>query len=147
MADSLDYSDLLDDALRGVMARALERVARHGLPGEHHFYITFLIDHPGVRLSADIRARHDDELTIVIQNQFWDLETDAAGFSVGLAFGGKPQTVRIPFKAVSRFIDPSVKFALTFESRVGDADAEESRPDDGPAAADNVIALDNFREK
>jgi hypothetical protein len=105
------------------MVRAIRHVAAHGLPGEHHFYITFRTDHPGVTIPARLRAQYPQEMTIVLQHQFWDLAVDeAAGLlSVGLSFGGVGSTLRIPLAAISGFVDPHVRMSMLFHSAATDA--------------------------
>lgn len=166
MADtSLRYDRMVEDALRGVVRDTLTLTARQGLVGDHHFYITFRTRHPGVRLPEHIKARHPDEMTIVLQHQFWGLEVTDELFEVTLSFSGVSERLRIPFAAISGFADPSAKFGLQFQV-VGEdgeveeedeasellpaqaAPAEEAR---APAAAGSddgkVVALDAFRKK
>lgn len=116
----LPYDRWTEEALRQVVVRALDHVAREGLPGGHHFYITFRTDHPGVELPPRLRAQYPQEITIVLQHQFWDLRLDeAAGLvSVGLSFGGVPTTVVVPFASITAFADPEIRFALQFRSAV-----------------------------
>ncbi len=110
----LPYEQWTEAALLRVVAQALAYVALHGLPGEHHFYLTFRTDYPGVALPPRLRAQYPQEMTIVLQHQFWDLRTDEEGFSVGLSFGGVPSMLRVPFAAISAFADPSVRYGLRF---------------------------------
>jgi hypothetical protein len=168
MTDTLDYDLMVDNALRGVMVSALELVSREGLPGEHHFYITFRTDHPRARVGDDLRAKYSEEITVVMQHQFWDLAVDDKGFTLGLSFNQVPQTLYIPFAAVTAFVDPSVKFGLQFRPQAANdlADDESTgtavpqqqpteaphqiQPTDGEAPdadSDNVVALDHFRKK
>ncbi len=114
--DLMRYDRLVEGALRGVMIEALRRAAQRGLPGGHHFYITLRTDHPGVRLGADLKARHPEELTIVLQHRFRNLEVGDAAFEVSLSFDNAWQTLVVPFEAVMTFTDPSVKFALQFRA-------------------------------
>ncbi len=114
--DLMRYDRLVEGALRGVMVEALRRVAESGLPGGHHFYITFRTDHPGVRLRADLKARHPEEMTIVLQRRFRDLRIGDAAFEVSLSFDSAWQTLVVPFDAVTAFADPSVKFGLQFRA-------------------------------
>ncbi len=155
--DEMNYDVLAQDALRGVIRSALERAASpDGIPGEHHFYITFKTRAPGVSVPPDVSAKYPDEMTIVLQHQYWDLTVEHDMFSVMLKFGGMPKVLTMPYTAVTRFYDPSVKFLLQFEAPevaeepVADiADAPkhvESRPisdDNGP----KVVSLDQFRKK
>jgi uncharacterized protein len=112
--DHIRYDLLTQDALRGVIRTVLTDVAVKGLPGEHHFFITFDTRVDGVRMSARLKASYPDEMTIVLQHQFWDLTVGEDDFDVGLAFNGIPERLHIPFKAVKAFMDPSVQFGLQF---------------------------------
>jgi hypothetical protein len=125
--DHLRYDLLAQDALRGVVRRVLTDAAREGLPGDHHFYISFKTQHPGVRISSRLAEKYPDEITIVLQHQFWDLSVTDAGFEVGLSFGNAPEKLVVPFDAISGFFDPSVQFGLKFEvltAELEDAEAE-----------------------
>lgn len=113
--DQIRYDLLAQDALRGVVRRVLMDVARDGLPGEHHFFISFDTRVPGVRLSTRMREKYPEDMTIVLQHQFWDLLVTENGFEVGLSFGGVPERLLVPFAALKGFFDPSVKFGLQFE--------------------------------
>lgn len=116
MADDLIRYDILaQEALRGVMRKVLSEVARTGLPGNHHFFITFLTTAPGVRISSRLRERYPEQMTIVLQYQFWDLKVSEAGFEVGLSFADIPERLEVPFSAVRGFYDPSVNFELEFD--------------------------------
>lgn len=166
--DKIGYEDLMQEALRGVVRAALQEAASpRGLPGKHHFYITFRTHAPGVIIPEHLRARYPDEMTIVLEHQFWDLEVYADRFRVILKFSGQPHPITIPLKAITRFFDPSVKFGLQFEMQ-GEADearmasgdtvqggaapqqapAQETQPkassDGGPSS---VVSLDAFRKK
>jgi len=114
--DLLRYDILVQDALRGMVRDILVAAARKGLPGDHHFFITFDTTAEGVRLSERLRERYPEEMTIVLQHQFWDLKVTDEGFEVGLSFSGVPERLVVPFAAVSGFADPSVQFALQFET-------------------------------
>jgi len=130
--DHIRYDILAQDALRGVVRRVLMDAAKNGLPGEHHFYISFDTRAEGVRLSPRMRAQYPEEMTVVLQHQFWDLEVTEAGFEVGVAFGGVPERLAVPFAAIKGFFDPSVQFGLQFQQ---DAGAEESsQPQEDTAA-------------
>lgn len=120
--DHIRYDLLVQDALRGVVSRVLAEVAREGLKGDHHFFISFRTGAPGVRLSSKMREQYPQEMMIVLQHQFWDLVVGEQAFEVGLSFHGDPETLVIPFTAVTGFFDPSVDFALKIES---DAEAGE----------------------
>lgn len=149
--DLIGYDRIVEDALRGVVREALTRAAADGLPGEHHFYVTCRTAAPGVVVPRSLRQQYPEEVTIVLQHQFWDLAVDRESFSVTLSFGGVQERLDIPFDAITGFADPSVRFALRFKPAPA-ADADRDRTD-GPAfveadaAAADVIVLDRFREK
>jgi uncharacterized protein len=113
--DHIRYDVLARDALRGVLRRVLTDAGEHGLPGEHHFFITFLSTADGVKLSPRLLAQYPEEMTIILQHQFWDLVVTEDRFEVGLSFGGIPERLVIPFAAIKSFLDPSVQFGLQFE--------------------------------
>lgn len=115
--DHIRYDILAQEALRGVMRKVLMEVARTGLPGNHHFFITFMTGAPGVRISTRLRERYPEQMTIVLQYQYWDLKVTDAGFEVGLSFADVPEKLEIPFSAVRGFYDPSVSFELEFDVR------------------------------
>lgn len=123
--DYIRYDILAQAALRGVVRTVLADVAKKGLPGEHHFKITFATAAPGVRLSERMRGQYPDAMTIVLQHQFWDLTVDDDGFEVGLSFAGVPERLAVPFDAVTAFFDPAVQFGFQFETLDKQA-AEES---------------------
>jgi hypothetical protein len=114
--DHIRYDVLAQAALRGVMRTVLADVAKKGLPGEHHFKITFSTLAPGVRLSERMRAQYPETMTIIMQHQFWDLHVDDTAFEVGLSFGGVPERLAVPFDAVTAFYDPAVQFGFQFEA-------------------------------
>ncbi|MEC7266854.1 MAG: ClpXP protease specificity-enhancing factor SspB, partial [Pseudomonadota bacterium] len=116
MTDTLDYQTMTHNAMMSIVRDALQSVAKDGLPGEHHFYITFAPQHPGVDMPDDLRARQGDEMTIVLQHQFENLSVSDLGFQVDLAFDGVLQTIRIPFATILAFFDPSVEFGLRFST-------------------------------
>src|SRR5262245_55255944 len=131
--DHIRYDILAQDALRGVVRRVLMDAAKNGLPGDHHFYISFDTRAEGVRLSPRMRAQYPEEMTVVLQHQFWDLEVTETGFEVGVSFGGVPERVAVPFAAIKGFFDPSVQFGLQFQE---DTRAEEApQPEESTAAA------------
>jgi hypothetical protein len=132
--DHIRYDILAQDALRGVVRTVLADVAKHGLPGEHHFYITFKTRAEGVRLSPRMLAQYPQEMTIVLQHQFWDLVTTEDGFEVGLSFGGIPERLSISFAAIKGFYDPSVEFGLQFEE-IGASTAEKPAEQVGQGVA------------
>ncbi len=157
--DLMGYDKLVEDALRGAMVTALRRAAEQGLPGDHHFYISFRTGDPGVDIGDQLKATHPEEMTIVLQHQYWDLEVGDRAFSVALSFNQMRQTLTVPYAAVTAFADPSVKFGLQFQ---GGAEAGRTAPRIEPAeppAADDtadsapsqptadVVALDSFRKK
>jgi hypothetical protein len=122
--DHIRYDVLARDALRGVLRRVLTDAAEHGLPGEHHFFITFLSTADGVKLSPRLLAQYPEEMTIILQHQFWDLVVTEDRFEVGLSFGGIPERLVVPFAAIKNFLDPSVQFTLQFDP--SDAAIEEA---------------------
>jgi uncharacterized protein len=128
--DHIRYDVLARDALRGVLRRVLTDAAAHGLPGEHHFFITFISKAEGVKLSPRLLAQYPDEMTIILQHQFWDLEVGEDRFEVGLSFGGIPERLGVPFSAIKSFFDPSVQFGLQFEP----TEAAGETPTNLPAA-------------
>ncbi len=154
---SINYELLVEDALRNVVRGALSIVQHAGLPGETHFYITFQTDHPDVGMEAGLRAANQDEMTIVLQHQFWDLEVGPENFSVTLSFSGRQQSLTIPFAAVTHFTDPSIGFSLQFKA--GEADNDSQAPvalpdapiEAVPAMAEDesadIVSLDAFRKK
>ncbi|MEH3118968.1 MAG: ClpXP protease specificity-enhancing factor SspB [Methylorubrum populi] len=123
--DLIRYDLLVQDALRGVVRKVLTDAARDGLSGEHHFYISFRTEAPGVRMSQRLREKYPQDMTIVLQHQFWDLGVTEHSFEVGLSFSGVPERLLIPFDALSGFFDPSVQFGLKFDLNEG-AEAEEA---------------------
>lgn len=127
MQDHIRYDILAQEALRGVIRKVLTEVAATGsLPGEHHFFITFLTNAPGVRISAYLREKYTEQMTIVIQHQFWDLKVTDSYFEIGLSFSDKPEKLHIPFSAIRGFYDPSVNFELEFDTMM--ADNEDGAP-------------------
>lgn len=154
--DPLDYHAMVQRALRGVLREALEVAAEQGLPGEHHFYLSFRTRAPGVVVPPFLRDRYPDEVTVVVQRQFWDLHVDDEGFSVTLAFDASRQRLGVPWEAVTAFIDPAAEFALRFEAaeegdggEEADGDAEGSDRD-AEGSADptaEVVNISQFRKK
>ena len=153
--DSLvPYPDLMERALRRVMRDALALAEKQGLPGDHHYYISFLTGHDGVTVPDRLRAQYTDEMTIVLQHQFWGLEAGDDGFSVTLSFGGRSERLTVPYDAVTAFVDPAVDFGLRFgQAADGDAEPETdaaAAADDGGDEADpdsaTVVTLDKFRK-
>ena len=149
MAEDLIRYDLLAQAaLRSVLRTVLADAAKKGLPGEHHFKITFATAAPGVRLSARMRAQYPESMTIILQHQFWDLAVREEGFEVGLSFGGVPEKLTVPFEAVTAFFDPAVQFGLQFApanaAPSGESDAAE--PAEAPAPAQKAADEANKSE-
>jgi uncharacterized protein len=170
--DYMNYNEIVEQALKGVVRESLERVAENGLPGEHHFYISFLSGFPGVIMPDSLRARYPEEITIVLQHEFWDLEITDIGFSVMLSFNNNREFLNVPWMAITGFADPSVQFGLQFKT-VEDGEMEdgnmstpsmpvefdeasgqddnaahrsETDEDAAPVSAD-VVELDHFRKK
>lgn len=139
--DHIRYDILAQEALRGVMRKVLGEVARTGLPGNHHFFITFLTGAPGVRVSSRLRERYPEQMTIVIQYQYWDLKVTDVGFEIGLSFSDIPEKLEIPFTAVRGFYDPSVNFELEFDVKPEgvEASAEEISEEETEAPAGGGI--------
>ncbi|KQT82617.1 Stringent starvation protein B [Methylobacterium sp. Leaf465] len=137
MADDLIRYDLLvQDALRGVVRKVLTDAAREGLAGEHHFYVSFRTEAPGVRMSQRLREKYPQDMTIVLQHQFWDLGVTEHTFEVGLSFSGVPERLLVPFDALTGFFDPSVQFGLKFDLSEGtETAAAEEDSEEAPAAA------------
>jgi len=132
--DLIRYDILAQDALRGVVRKVLSEVARTCIPGEHHFFISFATKAPGVRISSRLLAQYPEEMTIVLQHQYWDLSVTEHAFEVGLSFNNVPERLLVPFTALKGFADPSVQFGLQFDIAVR-SDAEKSDVPVAPAAA------------
>jgi hypothetical protein len=166
--DHIRYDILAQDALRGVIRKVLSEVAATGrLPGEHHFFITFLTGAPGVRISQLLKSKYPEQMTIVIQHQFWEMKVTDSSFEIGLSFSDIPEKLFVPFNAIRGFYDPSVNFELEFDVPLADGeelpDAEitaypvasektEEAPAAKPADGDekkpgSVVSLDAFRKK
>ena len=131
--DLIRYDILAQDALRGVVRKVLSEVARTGLPGAHHFFIKIATRAPGVRVSSRLLRDYPEEMTIVLQHQYWDLTVTEQAFEVGLSFDGTPERLLVPFTAVRSFVDPSVPFGLTFETAASAAAREAAASEDAPA--------------
>ncbi len=164
MKDLLRYDQMVETAMRGVVREALGRAADTGLPGAHHFYVTFKTKAPGVGLAPNLAAQYPDEMTIVLEHQFWDLRVGDHDFAVTLSFANKPEQLVIPFAAITAFADPSVKFGLQFQPLPPGQPAQQPQQ---PAAAQleggravkhkleavpaakpgAVVTLDSFRKK
>lgn len=170
--DQIRYDILAQDALRGVVRKVLTEVAKTGLPGDHHFFISFVTHAPGVRISERLLGQYEKEMTIVLQNQFWDLKVNDAGFQVGLSFDGHSELLEIPYSAIKGFFDPSVQFGLQFDvgeevdmeaegdveigsdndsaftaAEKPEAEATEGEATEEGETGDKVISLDSFRKK
>jgi hypothetical protein len=155
--DMLHYPTLIDQAMRGVVRDVLKRVQSSGLPGDHHFYISFSTTHPGVRISEQLKSRYPKEITIVLQHQFWDFKVEEQQFQATLSFGGVPEKLVVPYSALTAFADPSIKFGLQFQQSelaevtsldmddlLAVAEAVDGEDDEGSA---EIISLDSFRKK
>jgi uncharacterized protein len=139
--DHIRYDVLARDALRGVLRKVLSDAAVHGLPGEHHFFITFISTAEGVKLSPRLLAQYPDEMTIILQHQFWDLVVHEDRFEVGLSFGGIPERLVVPFSAIKSFFDPSVQFGLQFEpSDSAEPLTAKNLPSAAPSASSHPLA-------
>ena len=154
LPDSLiPYDEIVQEALRAVVGRVLGSIAESGgLPGEHHFYITFKAQAAGVDIPKRLVERFPDEMTIVIQHRFWDLKVGDDQFSVGLSFGGVPSTLTVPFGAVTEFVDPAVDFSLKFQANAPEPPEDHDEPDnDSPLTAEddgsNVVSVDFTKKK
>jgi len=159
--DTLRYDQMVEEALRGVVRRALSHVAEHGLPGPHHFYVTFDTTHPGVELSPTLRARYPKDMTIILQYQFWGLEVSDDLFFVTLSFNDRHERITVPFEAITAFADPGVKFGLRFETTEGEQGeqplgftpeasgltAVKNAEAEAEAESSKVVALETFRKK
>lgn len=163
--DHIRYDILAQDALRGVIRKVLSEVAATGsLPGDHHFFITFLTQAPGVRISQHLKARYPEQMTIVVQHQFWELKVTESLFEIGLSFSDKPEKLTVPFSSVRGFYDPSVNFELEFDVATAEEEeqnaeitaypvaaieegAEQIDKTDGDKPPASVVSLDAFRKK
>ena len=136
MNDRFHYDALVDDALRSVVRRVLTQVAEKGLPGSHHFYISFRSTDPGVELPEYLRAKYPEEMTIVLQHQYWDLILEPDSFEVTVSFNKQQERIKVPFAALSAFVDPSVRFGLQFDRKDKAQAADKAQTSDvGTAAA------------
>jgi uncharacterized protein len=159
--DQMRYDLLTQDAMRSVVRGALTRVQKDGLPGEHHFFITFVTTAPGVEISDVLIGRYPQEMTIVLQHQFWGLDVEENKFAVGLTFNKIPEKLVVPFAAIKGFFDPSVQFGLQFpiegqtaldfelplDAEAPDLERDVAEADVGDEAPGEVVSLDTFRKK
>ena len=147
MARSIDYGNLMHRAMRGLIQTVLRDVAKNGLPGSHHFFITFDTTVEGVQMADWLRNRYPGEMTIVIQHWFDNLTVSDEGFTITLNFGDNPEPMVIPFDAVRTFVDPSVEFGLRFETHEDEEDEEDDPEDDPPPQDAQIVRLDKFRKQ
>ena len=146
--DGFNYEEMVQESLRNVVREALDVAAVEGLPGAHHFYISFKTDYPGVQLADYLKERHPEEMTIVVQHQYWGLEVDENGFYITLSFSDSQERIYVPFHALLSFMDPYAKFGLQFTplpfiEHPPEVSQGPSTTDNG----DNIITLDKFRKK
>ncbi|AYF02001.1 hypothetical protein PY32053_02400 [Paracoccus yeei] len=156
MARGIDYGGMMHRAMQRLIADVLDAVAREGLPGDHHFFITFDTRDPDVEMADWLRERYPEEMTIVIQHWFDSLEVRPEGFTITLNFGDSPEPLYIPFDALRTFVDPSVEFGLRFETQVEDDEDEDEDEDDAsdggegaedaPKGGGEVVSLDKWRK-
>ncbi len=154
MADEIDYGNLMHNAMRSLIQDVLAEVKKNGLPGEHHFFITFDTNHADVEMVSWLKDRYPTEITVVMQHWYDDLEVRDDGFSVTLNFGDTPEHLVIPYEAILTFVDPSVEFGLRFETNEEDEETDEQKPtvskesnkDDTKKETGQVVSLDNFRK-
>jgi len=156
MDSGIDYGNLMHHAMRGLIRQVLDRIAADGLPGAHHFFITLNTQHPDVQMAEWLRVRYPDEITIVIQHWFENLDVDDEGFAITLNFGNQPEPLYVPFDAISTFVDPSVEFGLKFETQLESDDEDDDDEFEAPMEhvedpaeehkAGEVVSLDQFRK-
>ncbi|MCA0872160.1 ClpXP protease specificity-enhancing factor SspB [Seohaeicola saemankumensis] len=156
MSRDIDYGNLMHQAMRGLIKTVLRDVAKNGLPGAHHFFITFDTGHPDVELADWLSDRYPGEMTVVMQHWFDNLDVGEDGFAITLNFGDSPEPLYIPYDAIKTFVDPSVEFGLRFESAEEEDEVEEPLPDNADEAQDDdthdarpdaeVVSLDSFRK-
>lgn len=167
--NSLDYPSMIDQAMRNVVREALAQAAQSGLPGDHHFFVSYLTQYPGVQMSPMLRQRYPEEITIVVQHQYWDLKVYEDAFTITLSFNNVPEKLYVPFAALTAFADPSIKFGLQFHANRELSSEEVACPATGrtghelppqaafdeeppaeaaqPANDEKVISLEAFRKK
>jgi len=136
-SEGFDYQKIVQDALRDAVRRVLATVAERGLPGEHYFYIGFRTDEPGVEIPRGLREQYPHEMTVILQNQYWNLEVEPESFSVSLSFNGMRERLTVPFAALTAFVDPSAEFGLRFD---GEGDGDAAAADAKGAAAERPAA-------
>ena len=150
MAKTIDYGNLMHRAMRDLIQAVLSDVAKNGLPGDHHFFITFDTGISGVKMAKWLHDRYPDEMTLVLQHWFEDLTVTDDGFSVTLNFGNNPENIAVPFDAVRTFVDPSVEFGLRFETHASEDEDEDEAPEDDPPPPPKgeaqIVRLDKFRK-
>ncbi len=149
MSRTINYGNLMHRAMRGLIQEVLQDIAAHGLPGAHHFFITFDTTHPEAKLADWLRDRYPSEMTVVMQHWYDNLDVTDDGFSVSLNFGENPEPLYIPYDAIKTFVDPSVEFGLRFETQIADEDELEDDDPDGaahPPKEAEVVRLDTFRK-
>ncbi|WP_149589508.1 SspB family protein [Tabrizicola flagellatus] len=151
MARTIDYGNLMHKAMRGLIQSVLTEVAEHGLPGAHHFFITFDTTHPDVQMADWLKERYPTEMTVVLQHWFENLTVTDDGFSVTLNFGNSPEPMVIPFDALRTFVDPSVEFGLRFETQEQEEDEVEEEEDievepEAERHDAEIVSLDQFRK-
>ncbi|WP_312526032.1 ClpXP protease specificity-enhancing factor SspB [Paracoccus sp. (in: a-proteobacteria)] len=155
MARGIDYGGMMHRAMQGLIANVLREIAAEGLPGEHHFFITFDTRDPGVEMADWLRERYPEEMTIVIQHWFDNLKIEDDHFEITLNFGNSPEPLHIPFDALRTFVDPSVEFGLRFETQSDDEDEDDEEEDEeleiavaeeAPKSSAEVVSLDKWRK-
>lgn len=158
MSRTIDYGSLMHRAMRGLIQEVLTDIAENGLPGAHHFFITFDTNHPDAKLADWLRERYPDAMTVVMQHWYDDLDVTDVGFGITLNFGDAPESLYIPYDAIQTFVDPSVEFGLRFETHDDDGDDHDDDPDGVDANSDTVddaddapkdaeiVSLDSFRK-
>ena len=151
--EKIDYPRLVQDAFRDVVRRVLAQVAEEGIPGEHHFYIGFRTDRPGVELPRHLHDLYPEEMTVILQHQFWDLEVDDEAFAVSLNFSAQRHRVRVPFAALTAFVDPSAEFGLRFDGgtatglAAGEEPEDEAEAEETPRKPGEVLPFGPRRRK